>query len=307
MTARRWLAIVFSILLATAILLVLAALHAIQVVRQPDYPRSTGDPALELQDSAFRLRNQPCDIVIYGDSTANVGIDPRVITARTGLTACNIATNRPDVDDLGTLPLDAFLAHNPRPKLIVLQFGPEDFYRAKSPWEHVGPYTPLVMLARDTSTRDVLATMLHHPAETVQFVQYILQKELFPGHIDRDREFQRALDHAAASHGQLDLNLPALTECHDTALPLNGPLDTGWIAQLRARYRAQGIPVLIRAAPVPPCDPQLTKFRQDLGPWVDGNVETLPTTDFVAGSRHTTQQGSEADTLGLVALIQSHP
>ena len=175
MTPRRWFAIFAAVLALTAALLVMGLFRAMNVVRQPGYAASTGDPAIQLQDSVMTLRNTACDVVIDGDSTANVGIDPRLITQQTGLTACNIATNRPNTDDLGTLPLDHFLANNPKPKLIVFQFGPEEFYRAKSPWEHVGPYTPLLLLSRNFPQRDALRIMAQHPAETTQFVIYILQ------------------------------------------------------------------------------------------------------------------------------------
>jgi len=276
------------------------------VVRRPNYPASTGDPAVLLQDSAFTLRNQSCDILVDGDSTANVGIDPTVLAARTGLTACNIATSRPIVDQLGTLPLDAFLQHNPPPKLIVLQYGPEVFYRAASGWQHNGPYVSFLMLTRNFPPQTALRTMLRHPAENTQFVLYILQHQLLPNHPERQLpQFHRALDHAAVSNGQLDLNLPAQTACLAPPLPLYGPVDTAWIAQLRQKYQARGIAILIRAAPIPACDPQLARFQRDLTPVVDGPVEALPISSFVAGDRHTTQPGSLLDTLGLVRLIQS--
>ena len=308
MTPRRWFAIFAAVLALTAALLVMGLFRAMNVVRQPGYAASTGDPAIQLQDSVMTLRNTACDVVIDGDSTANVGIDPRLITQQTGLTACNIATNRPNTDDLGTLPLDHFLANNPKPKLIVFQFGPEEFYRAKSPWEHVGPYTPLLLLSRNFPQRDARRIMAQHPAETTQFVIYILQHELMPLKLDRpvvDAQFRHALEHAQQANGQLDLNLPAQTTCRAPALPLYGPLDTKWASSLHRKYEDEGIPVLVRASPVPTCDPQLEKFQHDLAPLVDGNVEALPISTFVAGDRHTTQEGSQAETMGLVNLIKS--
>jgi hypothetical protein len=307
MTPRRWFAVFVAILAVTAILLVAGLFHAMKVVRQPGYAASTGDPEIQLQDSAFTLRNTSCDVVIDGDSTANVGIDPRVIAEQTGLTACNIATNRPNTDDLGTMPLDHFLANNPKPKLIVFQLGPEDFYRAKSPWQHAGPYTPLLLLSRHLPQRDALRIMIKHPAETTQFLLYVLQHEAMPLKFDSPKvaeQFRRALEHAQQSNGQLDLNLPAQTTCRAPALALFGPLDTTWADKLRQKYSGLAIPVLVRAAPLPACDPQLAKFQHDLAPLVDGNVEALPIGMFVAGDRHTTQEGSQADTMGLVKLIE---
>ena len=307
MSTRRWFSIVFAVFAATAIFLVIGFFHALKVVRDPDFPLVLGDPSLKLQDNAFQWRDKKCDVLIAGDSTAGVGIDPRLITAQTGLSACNIATNRPNVDHLGTLPVDAFLTHNPKPKLIVFQLGPEDFYRAKNGWENGGAYSSMLLLARDVPQSEVLRTMLKHPAEITQFVLYTLQQEIAPRRLPPAlyAQYHRALAHAAESNGQLDLNLPAQTGCGMPALPLYGPLDGNWTRELHQRYEAQGIAVLVRAAPVPECDPQRAKFQQELGPYVDGPVEALPITDFVGGDRHTTQAGSQVDTFGLIALIRA--
>ncbi len=291
--------------------LVLALLYAIHIVRQPAYPQSIGDPSVEVQDLAFKWRDKSCDILIDGDSTAGNGLNPRTITARTGLSACNIAANRNIFDDLGTMPLDVFLAHNPKPKLLVFQMGAEDFYRDNKPWEHVGPFAPLVLLARDLPLRTALSTMAQHPAESVQFEQYILHFRFFPHHNDRekvDREFHRWVDHVLATDGQVDLNMPAQTACLAPAVPLYGTLDRRWLHDLREKYQSQGIAVLVRVAPLPACDPQLSRFKEDFNGAADGPLETLPIDFYVAGDRHVTQQGTEADTEGLIQLIRAkHP
>ncbi len=308
MTFRRWLTTVFLVLLGSAAMLFVALFHAMRFVQQPGYPEHNTDPTTLLQDSGFRLRGKQCDVLIYGDSTANVGIDPRVITAGTGLSACNIAVTRPVIDDLGGLPLDAFLEHNPRPKLLVLQFGPEDFYPAKSPWEHAAPFSPLLMLSRDVPRPSALRIMLRHPAETSQFVLFLLKDEFAPSMANneaRSQDFHHALQHAAESNGQLNLPFPAQTECLASGLPLYGPLDPQWSKRWRERYEAKGIPVLIRLAPVPSCDPQLAKFRRELAPYADGPLEDLPIEDFTPGDRHTTPAGSQAETMGLVKLIEA--
>ena len=308
MTFRRWLTIVFLVLLGSAAMLFGALLHTIKLVQQPGYPEHYTDPSVALQDSGFRLRGKQCDVLVYGDSTANVNIDPRVITANTGLSACNIAVTRPVIDDLGGLPVDAFLEHNPKPKLLVLQFGPEDFYPAKSPWQHAAPFSPLVMLSRDVPRSRALRIMLRHPVESVQFVLFLLKDEFAPRQADREarlQEFHRALQHAAESNGQLDLPFPAQTACLASGLPLYGPLDPEWGKRWREKYEAQGIRVLIRLAPVPVCDPQLAKFRQELSNYADGPLEDLPVEDFAPGDRHTTPAGSQPETLGLVKLIEA--
>jgi hypothetical protein len=307
MTSRRWLSIFASILAAALILLAIGLTCAMKIVSDPGYPASTFDPAVALQDNAFRWHNRACDVLIYGDSTADVGLDPRVITAQTGLSACNIATNRPIVDTLGTMPVDAFLAHNPKPQLLVLQFGPELFYRSRTPWQNAGPYSPMVVLTRDVPRITALRIMLAQPSETTAFLLYILQTRLLPRHAATPalaENFQQKLAYAEASNGQLDLGFPALTACDSPALKLYGPVDAAWIRELHRRYEAEGIAVVVRASPVPTCDPQRDKFRADLASLVDDDSDPLPVNLYVGGGRHMTHEGSQAATLALVHFLE---
>jgi hypothetical protein len=306
---RVWLSIFFLFSASTAALLLVGLFYAVKLVQQPDFAEAIGDPFVELHESAFHFHDKSCEILIDGDSTAGNGIDPRVITAQTGLTACNIAANRSVVDGLGTMPLDVFLEHNPKPRLLMLQYGPEVFYRSRSGWEHVAPFSPIVMLARNRPRREAMLTTVKHPAEAVRFIMYVIQDRFFPRRVDKQRvhsEFRRIKEHAEESNGQIDLNLPPQISCLTPPQELYGPVDAGWIRQLHEKYEARGIAVLVRPSPIPSCDPQLTRFRHDLKSFLDFNVEPLPINFFVAGDRHKTQQGTESDTLILVNDIKSH-
>ncbi|ADW67554.1 hypothetical protein [Granulicella tundricola] len=73
------------------------------------------------------LHHADCQIVVYGDSTAMVGIDPAVLRERTGLSACNIAEFEGMTILNGTMIVDQYLAQNQRPKYLVFLYTPEDF------------------------------------------------------------------------------------------------------------------------------------------------------------------------------------
>ena len=76
----------------------------------------------------LQLKGMRCQVVIYGDSTAMADVDPKLITARTGLTACNIAETRPVEDMVGVdFPLDEYLAHNQQPRYLVTAWTPSTF------------------------------------------------------------------------------------------------------------------------------------------------------------------------------------
>ncbi len=105
MTFRRWLFVFFGSLLITVFLLAAAMVYAVHAARRPDFAETAGDASILVQEEPFLDKDRACDILIYGDSTASIGIDPRVLTEQLGLSACNISSTRPIVDNLGTLPL----------------------------------------------------------------------------------------------------------------------------------------------------------------------------------------------------------
>jgi hypothetical protein len=305
-TFRRWLYSFFSLLALSTLLLACGLAYSIHLSRQDAFVDSFGDPSLVIQEQGFLDRNRRCEVLLYGDSTASIGLDPRLITAQTGLSACNIATTRPIVDDLETLPLDAFLRHNPAPRVIVLQLGPEAFYRG-DPWTHNGPLAPFLMLARDLPTAQAVRTMLLHAPEATQFVIGILKQRFAPNKISAAQQATRqaGLEYWRASNGRLDLHLPAETSCRYAALKLRGPVDTAWITELRHRYETQGTVLLIRASPIPACDPQLAVFQRDLQSHVDVNVQPLPINNFVAGGSHTTADGARVATQGVIEALHT--
>jgi hypothetical protein len=279
---------------------------------RPNYPERIGSPLLTLQDRAFRIHDKSCDVLIYGDSSAAVGVDPRVIKAETGLSACNIAMTQPLVDDLGTLPLDAFLKNNPHPKFLVFQFSPEFFYRVPNPWENGTPLFAMSMLLRDTPLHFAIGMMVRHPAETTQFMLYSVQKELFPDDKDevkrRTAIYFKTIAESIANDGLLTLYEPPLSACQ-TGPPRafgQGHVDARWVQQLRQKYEAFGITVIFKASPIPECDTRFMQLHTDLAPYLDSNVQTMPIEVFLRGERHTTTEGARLETRRLAQLIKSN-
>jgi hypothetical protein len=306
-TYRRWLTTIFLLLLASAGVLTTIFGVVFYVIRQPDFPRQIQDPALVAQDAIFSMHNRDCQVLIYGDSTAWNGVDPHTITEQTGLSACNIAVSRPIVDALGTAPLDTFLANNPRPRFLILQYGPEVFYRSTS-WEHIAAYFPLVMLIRDFPVGTALRRIAQHPAQDVQLISFLIVLKLHNHAQDYQRrmeEFDRTVRESAASGGRLFRYDPHLTTCVGHPVDLLGPLDAQWVHDLRAKYQTGGTTVLIVASPLTECDPQADKFRKDLSPLVDDNVEIRPSNLFV-DQRHPSPEGAPTVTLHLIPYLECH-
>jgi hypothetical protein len=308
LTHRRWLTVFFAFLLGTVAVLAAGMAVAVAILRQPGYAAEISDPSLAVQEKAFQDRDQACDVLIDGDSTASIGVDPRVITAQTGLSACNIASTRPIFDALGTLHLDAWLAHNSRPRVLVLQFGPEIFYREPS-WEHIQPVAPYVMLLHNVSVDAAVRAMVFHPASSLRALQVVFKLRYFPpgpaALAHRREVYARTLAAFHESRGRLNLELPALSACDSKPLLLYGPLDSAWIKQLREKYEARGIITLVNSSPIPECDPQLAKFQHDLAPFLDADTKAMPIGLFVGGDRHMTADGARIEAAQLAEQIKS--
>ena len=114
---------------------------------------------------ATRLSGQDCPVLIYGDSTAMVGVDPRVITARTGLHACNIAEFEGMTLVTHTLLVDEFLAHNPRPRFLVFLYTPEDLSLPYD-WSKVSTFEATSFLLRHERNLHTARVLAEHPGPT---------------------------------------------------------------------------------------------------------------------------------------------
>ena len=75
-------------------------------------------------DYGFNARDTNADVVIFGDSSAFIGIDPRVVNAELSVKTVVIPNTVGSLPVLGDMPLQQYLIHNRRPHLIILYFSP---------------------------------------------------------------------------------------------------------------------------------------------------------------------------------------
>jgi hypothetical protein len=235
-----------------------------------------------------KLNGADCQVLVYGDSSAMVGIDPSVIRARTGLSTCNIAEFQPMTMLNGTMLLDTYLEHNAPPRFLVFFFAPEDLDPQSQ--HSNGPFEAIVYRMRRphrlTSLVDLAA---HHPNELMAWVEQGLRFTLVNLFSNRaSSEIQHLRDR---THGQLPMKSPSRTAC-DSILR-NAPPDKSWIVGLRAKYGHGGTTVLVDATPLPTCDPSLPFFQQQLPGVIDNQMDTLPVSAYnVDGRLHVNARGS---------------
>lgn len=73
-------------------------------------------------DYGFEARDVNADVVIFGDSSAFIGVDPRIVNAELGVKTMVIPNTVGSLPVLNGMPLKAYLAHNKPPRLLVMYF-----------------------------------------------------------------------------------------------------------------------------------------------------------------------------------------
>ncbi len=223
-----------------------------------------------------------CQVVVSGDSSAMVGVDPGVIRRRTGLKTCNIAEFEGMTILNGTMVVDRYLAQNARPRFLVFLYAPEDF-DPQSQRREVGMYEAVTWRVGQPQHRlSNLLAVIRHPDEFFAWAEQgmRLAVERVPSKAapPETRQFR------AERQGQLPIHAPPLTECPSGRRPHSDP-DRKWVSGLRSKYGGQGITVLVDSTPMPPCDPDLAYFQQRLPGVIDNPVETLPVEMFTTDGR----------------------
>jgi hypothetical protein len=273
------------------------------------YLRHIPFPYLSNTGYGSKLHNANCDVVIDGDSTALVGILPRIIHERTGLKTCNIAEVAGIKLVSGNIVLDDYLAHNRPPRVLVFLFAPENLTPPQQ-WISVGEFEGWFYRVRFHRDRVFWHNMLHNPDDAFANVELAFRNGLqwLPKH-PRASE----LTTREQNDGFVTEPGPPLTRCAgDTIIR---PPDPTWLNFLRSHYGVNGTRVLIDVTPMPACDEGLAFYRAHLHGLTDNSVDTLPLNNYNASGRlHTTEAGTAAlsnriadQIAGLTQTLSSRP
>lgn len=248
--------------------------------------RRTGKLAIANTGYVKSLGDRKCDVVIYGDSTALVGLDPALISARTGLSACNIAEYAGMTMVNGTLIPDLYLKGRPSPKVWVFGFAPENLASSDS-WGTVSLYEAILFRLREKRDFSTFWLLLTHPKDAMAFAT--LGTRLFLTGIAK-KPLQGELTSLRAEHlGRLPIPAETLTICPKERR--ERAADPAYVEMWRSRYGADGAIVLVDQTPEPECDPTLDFYRSHPAP-TDNQVEAYPVSAYnTSGRLHMTQAG----------------
>lgn len=248
---------------------------------------------IQAQNQMLTATGRSCDIVMFGDSTAELGLDPQIISERTHLTACNIALGEPVLEALGTKPLEAFLERNGKPKVLLLQFAPKGM--RDIPESELPPLSADVFVAmlRFGYIREALARMFARPAGFIAAMNYTYDR----GFKEGEHNVLYYLRHGRVDGPQLAagsyfaFDTPGLTGClpmHDDPL---GPKNIEWIQALRKRFASSAQTVIINSSPISPCSPFYQQWSETISGFIDSPLKLYPLGLFW-DQHHTTREGA---------------
>lgn len=237
------------------------------------------------------LAGRDCKVLIYGDSSALVGLDPAVIQKQTGLTTCNIAEFEGVTLVTHTRLVDQFLERNARPRFVVFFYTPEDFSIPNN-WEstRVGTFEAVSFALEHERTWHTAMALVTHPAVTLGWAEQGMRMLLM-------NPRAKAISAEAANvretrNGQLPVSSSATMRCDGNRH--ERPPDVGWVKGLRERYGIEGTTVIVDATPTVDCDPSLGFFHEHLDGLIDdAPLRTQPIGNFSNDGRlHANAAGS---------------
>jgi hypothetical protein len=263
------------------------------IVRAASFPVVSADPFLLNLDYAFNLKHVDCDVVIFGDSTALTGIDPKTIEKYTGLKTCNIAQSRSALEIVGLLALDEYLEQNAPPKYLIMQFSPETLaHDGKNFFWPEG----LTLLLRRKSVFEALPRLLAHPVQSYNFAIWAIKAKVHAVfHPPPDFTSMDAIFH---SHNGL-LILPKAPQTTCSSNPPYAPPKLSWVRMLREKYTVGNTRVLINVSPLPTCAPNAGRIAAAVSNVTDNTLTRYPIGLFCDLDRHLTLEGAEFSSLSI--------
>ncbi len=253
-------------------------------------------------DAVFSLHDRTCDVLVFGDSTAMTGIDPVQVAEHTGFRTCNIAVTNAVLAVTGNLTLDHFLAHNPKPGVLLVQLSPDDFQAENQSWHQTIYAEGMLEQLRHGSPAQSRRLLLQHPVEATAFAGYAVGYTAFYG----IKRIWFHTTHLLPQEDSVQLRAgstfftppsPARSSClpstsiPPTSTPAQLSYSRSLVAGYRQGYASRAGVILVNVAPIPACDHDLAAYSAELHGITSNRLLPLPIGLFNDG-RHFTAQGS---------------
>lgn len=208
---------------------------------------------------------QNCDVVITGDSSGMIGVDPHVLEARTGWKTCNIGLPYVGAALAGTRVLDAYLAHNRPPRFIVFHFGDNHLHAPILDEDH-GIIDGWLMADEAFSPGEKLRIFARHPLDSLRFVTAVWKEFLVAAPILRPDwtggTYRADMEQQIANRGWMaeQGTTPEVVCGWQAPEPQT---ERFWLDSLTARYTRGGTRAIIWANPARDCDDRIAQYREN--------------------------------------------
>lgn len=206
-------------------------------------------PVLEFP---YEAGTPDADVVIFGDSSAFLGVDPRLINQELGIHSVVLPSTVGSLPVIGDAPLRQYLAHHRQPRLIVLYFSPWNLDFA-----HAAPgrlFEGEEMMLRHATTRETLHFERQHPLELLAFPFRLYSTFGSKMLLEVLRHRSVARDTAAGlGHTPFTEPYPPLDDLCRIPSEYLRQFGDASVAALRSRYEQGGTRVMVYLAPVPAC------------------------------------------------------
>ncbi len=232
------------------------------------------------------------DVVIWGDSSAFIGVDPRLVNQQLGIRSVVLPSTVGSLPVMGDGPLRNYLAHHKQPTLIVLYFSPWNLdFNHMAPGRH---FEGEEMMMRHGTAREIALYALRHPFEIFAFPTRLYSTfgskmlvEFLHGK-SREQETLASLGHAPYAEPYPPLG--DLCRIPSAYLKQYG---TQSVEQLRDRYRTPGTQVMVYLAPVPDCTNSGSLGTRSFASLGAAAPVRMPPTDFADDPYYTHIRPSE--------------
>lgn len=278
------------------------------VIVNSNFCREYADPTwVRASSDIYTVEDAPCEVVIYGDSTAVTGADPKAIENYTHLKTCNLAQSKGTQVVLGTRSLDWYLAHNPRPRYLILMFAASNLYQSKD-WNDSAYIEGAVTLLRHYPKTEFVEALVRHPDLFIGMAHYAYLTAPWNWWKNRSQEGveaeRRPSDRLMNAH--MILPTPAFSNCaqaaaSDKQFPFHLP-DPAYVELLKKRYSASAEHLVLDVAPLPVCETRFEAIKSRLQK-ADNSLDRYPVTAYNDGYTHFTEVGANKVSLSLAQQI----
>lgn len=251
---------------------------------------------------------QNCEVVIAGDSSGMIGVDPHAIEARTGWKTCNVALPYIGTALAGPQVLDNYLAHNQPPRFIVFHLSANHLHRPVLD-EDNGIVDGWLMVDEHFPLREKLRIFVSHPLDTLRFVTAVWKQFLATQPILRPdwsgETFRNDMREQQTRGGWM----PERGTTEEVVCgwqPSVISTDGAYLHRLAAQYTRAGTQVVLWTNPARDCDRHIAEYRRNAA------ALSLPPTAVYDRSLffdafHLNTEGAARNGVALAGYLKSVP